>query len=545
MDIHQLLLALIEGAGLILSPCILPVLPIVLGTAVDGGRRRPLGIITGFIIAFTLFALVSRQAVLASNVDAGALRHASLLLLILLGMIMLVPPLSDWLSRKLEGVARLGAQLMEHPGATSSTGFFGGLVVGALIGLVWTPCAGPILAAAVIQVIQAESTVQSALILAIFATGAGLPMLAIALFGRGLLQRLSFLKRHAAHIRQVFGAVIIALSVLIYTGADVRWLASLPGTEKSRAADIAADAKGLRHALDNPYPAPEITGIEGWINSAPLTMAGLKGKVVLVDFWTYSCINCVRTLPYVTAWYDKYKDDGFVVLGLHAPEFAFERRRSNVEDAVKSHGIRYPVALDNMLRTWRNFENRYWPAHYLIDRDGRVVYTHFGEGNYDVTEANIRALLGVDGDNIAAPHDDAGVRGQSPETYLGFERAAHFAGQLSAGNNTEYAFADTLDLHSWSLSGGWRSDREYIESTTPQAGLRYRFYGAKVFLVMGSADGRPVTVKVDVDGAEQPDITVDRQTIYKVIDLPRPQDGLLELRADRPGLQAYAFTFGG
>lgn len=539
MDPKQLALAFIEGLGLILSPCILPVLPIVLATSLSGGRARPLGIIAGFVLAFTVFAIVSRQAIIAAGIDGEVLRHVSLILLLFLGVIMLVPTLSAWLTQKVEGVARYGAALTDKAGAKD--GFFGGLVIGGLIGLVWTPCAGPILAAAVIQVVQAQTTAASFAMLALFALGAGVPMLLIALFGRNMMNRMTFFKKHAQGLRQFLGMIIIGMAVLIYSGADVRWLAALDMPMPNSAAAIDPDS-GLHEALAAPYPAPEITGIESWINTEPLKLADLKGKVVLIDFWTYSCINCVRTMPYITAWDKKYRKDGLVIIGMHAPEFAFEKKRSNVEKAVAQYGVEYPVALDNNLSTWSAFKNQYWPAHYLIDRDGRVVYTHFGEGQYEITEHNIRTLLGIKGKDVTVETDEGFMRGQSSETYLGTARAQNFP-DLAAGEKN-YAFPADLPLHHWALQGTWRTGNQSTTALSPDAALRYRFHAGTVYIVMGTADGKPVTVQTSVDGAAGPTITVDHETLYEVAKLPVARDGLLEIRPDRPGLVAYAFTFG-
>lgn len=318
----------------------------------------------------------------------------------------------------------------------------------------------------------------------------------------------------------------------------------------------AASSRPLTHALEQPYAAPELGGITDWINSAPLRLADWRGKVVLVDFWTYSCINCLRTLPYITAWYDKYHAQGLEIIGIHAPEFAFEKKRENVQKAVKRFGIRYPVALDNDLTSWGNFRNQYWPAHYLIDRQGQVVATHFGEGNYDVTENNIRALLGTTQDAPTVHVAPVSVPQQTPETYLGYDRAERNdnAGALRDDAVAAYEFPALLPLHHWALWGGWRVQGEFIQAVKPKAALRLHFSARKVFLVLGSATGKPVKAQIilngqpmsNVDGVDVKDgiLTVVHEMLYTLVDQGAAHDGVLEIQAAAPGLQAYAFTFG-
>jgi thiol-disulfide isomerase/thioredoxin len=295
-----------------------------------------------------------------------------------------------------------------------------------------------------------------------------------------------------------------------------------------------------------PYAAPEFAGVEAWLNANPLTMQSLKGKVVLIDFWTYSCINCVRTLPHITDWDRKYRDKGLVIIGVHAPEFEFEKKLDNVKAALAQHGIRYPVALDNKLSTWMNFENRYWPAHYLIDRDGKVVYTHFGEGKYDVTENNIRYLLGLKNDKTVKAETPISNPDETAETYLGYARASGFGGDKPMAHNREmsYRFPDALAEDEWALSGKWRVDTKKITSGEKGAALRLDFNARKVFLVLGTATGEPVNVTIRLNGETRSTLTVERNTLYELIDQQMPKNGLLEVTPDAPGLEAYAFTFG-
>lgn len=539
-------LAFVEGLALIASPCILPVLPLVLSASVEGGRRRPFGIILGFVLAFSVFALASRKLVAAFHIDLDIIKDGSLLLLFLFGLVLLSEKLSQAFSQLTQGAANLGNSVASG----GKDGFFSGILIGALIGLVWTPCAGPILAAVLVQVIRQQSDAMGAVMIASFALGAAVPMLVIALTGRKIMQRMGFLTNHAEAVRKAFGALIILSVAFIASGIDAQ---SLFKQEKKVST---SDGLRLEQALSAPYPAPEFTGIETWINSEPLSMAGLKGKVVLVDFWTYSCINCVRTLPYITQWDAKYHDKGLVIVGVHSPEFEFEKDAANVRNAVVARGIHYPVALDNHLDTWSNFHNRYWPAHYLIDRDGKVVYTHFGEGEYEVTENNIRYLLGLKGkaESMAAPvtHTD----GQTPETYLGYERMEHFAGkeEIAQDKTARYHFPESLPADSWALDGLWTVEGQKITAATAGVSLRLHFNARKVFLVLGTSSGAPVTASVTLNGEAVGDhagkdapmgkVTVEHNTLYELIDQPETKGGLLEIKADGPGLEAYAFTFG-
>lgn len=541
----ELGLSFLEGLALIASPCILPVLPLVLGASIEGGVWRPFGIIAGFVLAFTAFALLSRKLVIGLGLDLDLIKYGSLLLLALFGMMMLSEKLSARFSAWTGVIANAGNQRCEN----RKDGFFSGMVIGALIGLVWTPCAGPILAAVLVQVIRQESDIQALFLLSAFALGASVPMLVISLSGRKLMKKLAVLSAYAGAVRKAFGVVILLAVIAIAAGSGIRNGAAA----KEQA--VTRDG-GLQDALAEPYPAPEFTGLQAWLNAGPLTMASLKGKVVLVDFWTYSCINCVRTLPYVTRWDRTYRDKGLVVIGIHAPEFEFEKSKENVAGAIATHHIEYPVALDNRLDTWTAFRNRYWPAHYLIDRQGKVVYTHFGEGNYAETENNIRYLLGLDRNTKAEPEQATTSRYQSPETYLGHERAANFVSPepLTPDATHVYSVPKFIPADHWALAGDWHVGPEHITAAKAGAVLQYNFTAAKVFLVMGTKEGVPVKATLTLNGApvgtvagkDAPGgvVTVDKHTLYELVGQGTVKNGLLEITASAPGLEAYAFTFG-
>lgn len=544
----EIVLSFLEGIALIASPCILPVLPLVLGASVAGGRKRPFGIITGFALAFTAFAFLSRKLVMLFDIDLEIIKYVSLIFLALFGLILLSEKLSQKFSALTQRFANVGGNLSAH----AKDGFLSGIAIGTLIGLVWTPCAGPILAAVLVQVIRQESDLSALFLIASFAFGAGVPMLIISLTGRKIMKKLSFFTIHAEAVRKVFGVIILLAAAFIGSGIDPQSLMQGRGS----VTQAVAQQSGLQDALANPYVAPELAGIEAWLNSNPLTIQSLKGKVVLIDFWTYSCINCVRTLPYVTKWDRIYRDKGLVVIGVHAPEFEFEKKKANVEDAIAKHQIEYPVALDNRFDSWTAFKNRYWPAHYLIDQEGRVVYTHFGEGNYRETENNIRYLLGLDQDTSRDLEKDLFSSDQSPETYLGNARTTNFSSPqaIKLGIPELYTIPKFVPLNSWALSGEWTFYSEHITAEKEGASLQYNFKGKKLFLVLGTKNGKPIKANIKLNGepistvagknAPGGIVTVDKNTLYELIDQNEVKNGLLEITTESPGLEAYAFTFG-
>lgn len=553
MNLSTYGLAFLEGVGLILSPCILPILPIVLSLGIGGPKSRPYGIIVGFVISFAALTLLSRQVVTSLGIDIEIIRYVSFALLFLFALVLISDTLSEKFTQMTSRFANLGEKVAQNQ--PSRSGFFGGLVLGAAIGFIWVPCAGPIMAAVIVQTVTQQTTWETVVTLVSFSTGTAVPMLFLVLMGRRIMGQVSYLKSYTYVIRKILG-VIILISVLFTAWPMGVGPSSGSDTRANGSSSESKLINGLINGLPSPYPAPKIAGVESWINSAPLNLDQLKGKVVLVDFWTYSCINCVRTLPILTKWDETYRDKGLVIIGIHTPEFEFEKKLGNVQQAVKKHNTHYAVALDNNFKTWINFQNRYWPAHYLIDREGKVVYTHFGEGNYDITESNIRYLLGLTQPSNAEEAKTTSVNPLTPETYLGYDRAERFAKPTTMVPDRpfDYPSLNDIPLNEWSLEGKWVIEKERITAKGVNAKIKLHFNAKKVFLVLGSATGKPIEARIKINGqpagkdsgedVHQNKVIVTKDTLYELVSLDSFKDGLLEVQASDPALQAYAFTFG-
>jgi cytochrome c biogenesis protein CcdA/thiol-disulfide isomerase/thioredoxin len=532
-------------AGLItaISPCVLPVLPILLAGGASG--RRPYWIIAGLVGSFTIFTVAGASLLDALGLPDDFLRNLAIALLFLLAATLLVPKLAGLLERPFLVLTRRRA-------STDSNG----LVLGASLGLVFVPCAGPVLAAVTALSATGDIGVRTFAVTFAYALGAALPMLAIAIGGQRLTQGVGLLRRHAETTRRVAGALLGVTALAIAFGADQRFTTAVPGytealqerverNESARSELRKLGGGGAAPAAatdDSAARAPELEGIVEWINSKPLSVEELRGRVVLIDFWTYSCINCLRTLPHLKAWDRAYRDDGLVILGVHSPEFAFERVPENVRKAVRKLGIRYPVALDNDFATWRAYANEYWPAKYLIDRSGRVRYFHFGEGEYDRTEGLIRRYLGEDvTGEVAGIADRTPTTRTTPETYLGYARIDRFVGgTIVPEREATYRFpAGGLGSDELAYSGRIRVEPERIVAGKG-ARLRLQFLARQINLVLGGSG----SVDVFLDGRRQATVEVGGEPrLYPLLELPRLSEGLLELRF-APGLAAYAFTFG-
>jgi len=543
------LLAFIEGFALIVSPCILPILPIMLSGTIEGGNKRPLGIITGFVITFALFTFFARSLVQYLGVNLDLLRQLAFGFIILFGIILV----SDYLSEKFNRFTQLFSNLgLKFSGRNNNDGFFSGFILGGLVSLIWVPCAGPILAAALVQIAIQKTTQQSFFIFLSFAIGSVIPMLIIALVGRKLINTFSFLKTHTHLLRKIFGWIII-IGSLIAAFSNVSSAYSSMGEAQGEKKPVSGKDE-LVDSLMVPYPAPALVSNSAWINSPPLTLKALKGKVVLIDFWTYSCINCIRTLPYLIDWYEKYHPYGFEIIGVHTPEFEFEKNLDNVKQAVAKDNIHYPVVLDNDYITWLNFKNQYWPAHYLIDKEGKVVYEHFGEGSYEDTEHNIRVLLGLTGqpakENEAASlkekKENKVVERLTPEIYFGYERAGYYRGTESLKHDAlfHYTYPKDLPENSWALKGNWRVEAQKILPAEKDASIKLHFFASKVFIVMGTSSDHSIPVKLILNGKPIGKVEVKAHTLYPVVSLKQSQSGVLEVIPSESGVEFYTFTFG-
>jgi cytochrome c biogenesis protein CcdA/thiol-disulfide isomerase/thioredoxin len=535
-----------------ISPCVLPVLPIIFAGGATGGRRRPYAVIGGLVASFTLFTLAGGWILDLIGLPQDFLRNVAIAMLFLLAATLLVPRFGELLERPFLPLTRRRAG--------SGEGVIGGLVLGASLGLVFVPCAGPVLATITVLSATRHIGLETVLLTLAYALGAALPMLLFAIGGQRAVAASKVFRTHAAAARQVAGVLVAATALAIVFNVDRRFQTVIPGyasaiqnkIEGNAAAQEALQklrepggAAAANPAVDTTTErAPDFRGIAEWLNTPdgkPLTLAALRGKVVLVDFWTYSCINCLRTLPHLKAWDAAYRKDGLVIVGVHSPEFSFEHVPANVRTAVRKLGLRYPVALDNDFKTWQAYANEYWPAEYLIDRTGRIRHTHFGEGEYETTESVIRKLLG---ERVSTPRtavaDATPDEITTPESYLGYARLDRFAsGKVVFDREATYRFPAKLRRDSVALSGRWRIDPARIVAGTG-ARLRLHFHARDVYLVLGGVG----QVEALVDGKALDTLHVSgNPRLYTIASYPRLEDGILELRF-APRVEGYAFTFG-
>ncbi len=590
-----LIFALIAGAGTAITPCVLPVLPAVLSAGSLGGRRRPLGIVAGLAGTFTIAIVALAQLVKGVGLASGAARDAAVVVLIAFGGILLVPDLAARIQAPLSRLARFGP-------TTRGSGFWSGVAVGGALGFVCAPCAGPILAAVTSVSASSGASAQVVAVALAYAVGLSAVLLLYAYGGRAIVGRLRrSLRGHV--VERSLGAVLLLTGIAMAANLDVRFeeaLArdtSLPAilVDPTRALENSSAVQkrlaSLRSASPfatrqneaalspvSPRPgvsipgvrtpalprlgaAPEFTGTERWFNTPggrPLMLSGLRGHVVLVDFWTYTCINCIRTLPFLKGLYATYHRYGLEIVGVETPEFTFEQEAGNVSQAVAADGLRYPIVQDNRYGTWNAYGNEYWPAEYLIDARGQVRHTQFGEGDYKQSEAAVRELLHEAGARHLPPPMTAHALTPTsqlgtPETYLDDQRSDGFAQPLQSGVH-RYAGVAEPQPNEFALRGLWNVNHEGATPQAAGAAIQGAFQAQRVYLVLTSAGNRPRQVRVLLDGrpiapahagadVHGATVTVTQQRLYALIALPAAGQHSFEVEVP-PGVTAYDFTFG-
>ena len=587
------LLAFLGGALTILSPCILPVLPFVFAREGRSFARGTLPLLIGMALTFAAIAtLAAVGGAWAVRLNAWG-RCLALVLLALFGVALLSKRVAERLAQPF---VVLGNRLLADP--QHGERVLPSLLLGVATGFLWAPCAGPILGLILTGAALSGPSARTTLLLLAYALGAAASLALATLAGARIFALLKSSLGAGEWLRRGLGVAVLVAVAAIAAGWDTGLLTRLSYASTTHLEQTLIDAlKGkapaaaqgtamsgamtgaMTGAMSGPAPPgtppvegelPSLDGAIAWLNSPPLSSSGLRGKVVLVDFWTYSCINCLRTLPYLRAWYERYRDHGLVVIGVHAPEFAFERDQGNVGRAVRELGIRYPVAIDNNYTIWRAFDNQYWPAHYFVDSSGRIRGHHFGEGGYEESEALIRELLAESGAHDLPPvataaaaravemapdeHDVA-----SPETYVGYQRAENFVSAAPVQRDAPYGYppAPALQLNQWSLGGQWTVGAEEAVSAAPGARIAFRFHARDLHLVLGPAsDAQPVRFRVSLDGHEPgaahgADVdehgvgTVHGQRLYQLIRQGAPiEDRTFVIEFLDPGVHAYSFTFG-
>ncbi|HEY4074145.1 MAG TPA: cytochrome c biogenesis protein DipZ [Herbaspirillum sp.] len=588
------ILVFLGGVLTILSPCILPVLPFVFARAEQPFLKSGLPMLAGMALTFTAIAsLAAVGGAWAVHVNQYG-RVLALILLTAFALTLLSKRLAD---RIAQPFVSMGNRLLQNStetdkGKTDESGLLRSLLLGVATGLLWAPCAGPVLGLVLTGAAISGPNTHTTLLLFAYAAGAAASLGVAILAGGRVFAAMKKSLGASEWIRRGLGIAVLLAVAAIALGWDTDVLTRLSLNSTNRleqslieriAPSSATAAAGTVAQADAPMPMegsfPSLAGATTWLNSPPLTPQALRGKVVVVDFWTYSCINCLRSLPYVKAWYEKYKDYGLVVIGVHAPEFAFEKNLKNVQQAVQSLGVSYPVALDNDYAIWQRFNNQYWPAHYFIDAAGNIRGHHFGEGNYEESEQTIRRLLTEAGAHDLPPAAGntvqataAGVQAaadkddmQSPETYAGYDRAENFAspGGFAEDKPKNYAVPATLALNQWALGGVWRVTGEKAMQAGPSAKIAFRFHARDLHLVLGpAANGKPVRFRVLLDGVAPAgnhgvDTDADgngivtEQRLYQLIrqssdanNISNIGEHTFSIEFPDGGAQAFAFTFG-
>jgi cytochrome c biogenesis protein CcdA/thiol-disulfide isomerase/thioredoxin len=562
--------AFIAGVLTVLAPCVLPLLPVIVGGSLSGDvkdKRRPLLIATSLAASLILFTILLKATTLLIHVPPQVITYISGGIIVALGIAILLPQTYARILAE-TGIEHRANELLGS-GTKNTSDWIGPIVTGAALGPVFSSCS-PVYAYILATILPAHFAAAMSYIVS-YVIGLSLVLLALGFYGQRLSASLKFASDPNGYFQRGLAGLFIVVGILIITGTGTKvqvWVANhTPFNLDSISSDLLPKPSGNK-TLNNsslynvsPYAAPDFTGIQDWINSKPLTIAQLKGKVVLVDFWTYTCINCIRSLPYVEGWYSHYQKDGLVVVGVEAPEFSYEKIPSNVTAAVRQDGLTYPIAIDGNLDTWNAYQNQYWPADYLIDRSGNVRREDFGEGNYAQTEQAIRGLLAQDAaaklpansvvsGNVTVPV----TQNQTPETYLGTNRADSYVGSPALGSQADqtYTFANQLTSSSWSLSGEWSVSGSAI-TAGQNAKLRISVTAKNVYLVGGATNPTSVTVNVNGTPASEAgyagadvtnsQVTMQLPNLYRIVSFKKLTAGTIEL--DVPsGVSLNTFTFG-
>ncbi|HXA02975.1 MAG TPA: cytochrome c biogenesis protein DipZ [Cytophagaceae bacterium] len=549
----ETLVAFLAGILTAGAPCILPLLPILLGTSIgQESKWRPVFITLGFVVTFSTLGILFSAFAHILGISQNSLRLGGVIFLALFALFMIWPTPFEMFTNKIMGKFINRAY---KTGDKYGTGNPGGFIIGITLGVIWTPCAGPVLASILTLIAVSKEFSKAIFLMLAYSAGSGIPMLIVAYGGQLASKRIKSFAPYTRRIQQFFGVLILLLSVAIYFQYDTLIQSKLtkyfPSQKlEEKIAHKSADEDRNRQVnttgedLTGKNQAPEFIGITQWFNTpSPLTMQSLKGKVVLIDFWTYSCINCIRTLPYLKQWNNSYKDRGLLIVGVHTPEFAFEKDPGNIERAVKINSITYPVAMDNNYLTWNAYHNSYWPAHYLINQNGDIVYTHFGEGAYMETENKIRLLIGLD--KVKGKEETNQPREvKSPEMYFGSQRRENLSPFQTASENARtYQLPEKIALNNFAFEGTWQFENEYVKLISSSGKVKLRFYSGKVYMV-AKPSGKNVKAIIYVDGKKLSKINVNESKLYTLFNSDEYKEHSLEIQFDDSGVELFTFTFG-
>jgi len=544
-----------------ISPCILPVLPVIFFSGAQSGetKARPYRVIGGLVLSFSIVTLVGSALLSLLHLPQDAIRWVALVALLAIGVGLIFP--------KVEALLEKPFSRLPQKQFGSGSGGFG---LGLALGVLYVPCAGPVLAAIVIAGATGTIGLPTVALTLSFAVGAALPLLFFALAGRRVAERVAAFRQRQRQIRIAAGVVTILLAVALVFNLPAALQRAIPDYTAKLQETVGGDEQ-LREKLNlgglvndqnrelsnctNGAPelescgtAPDITGITGWLNTpngAAVDLKSLRGKVVLVDFWAYSCINCQRAIPHIVDWYAAYKDAGLEVIGVHTPEYAFERVPANVASGAADLGITYPVALDTNYSTWSNYRNRYWPAKYLIDANGTVRHIKFGEGDYAQTENLIRQLLSDarPGLTLPAPTEAADTTPPpdlTPETYLGVGKVVNYGGTGTYDEGTAtYDYPARLPDDTFAYKGDWKLDYQGATANGASSAIELNYRARNVYLVVGGTG----TVTVTRDGESKQIPISGPPTLRQIVADDTVNRGLVEVRLSQ-GLQAFSFTYG-